>query len=157
MRLFTAIDLGDRARLAIAEAQRRVVASLGDPGGSLRLVRADHVHLTLVFLGEVDEAVAQSVVAAMSEPFSLAPFALSIGGAGVFPPRGAPRVLWLGVLDGTAEAIALQRLVVDRLAPFGIEREARPFRPHLTLARWRESRGAQRPRLSEHAAAIART
>jgi RNA 2',3'-cyclic 3'-phosphodiesterase len=156
MRLFTAIDIGDEARAAIATEQTTIVRALGDAARSLRLVRPEHIHLTLVFVGEVAEDRALAIAEAMRAPFPVAPFLLAFGGLGVFPPRGAPRVMWLGVVDGAADAIELQALVADRLAPLGVEKDARPFRPHLTLARWREGRRSERPRLAEPATPIAR-
>src|SRR5205809_4097642 len=97
MRLFVAIDLGDEVRAAIAAEQRRVGEALGGARSTLRWVRPEHIHLTLVFLGEVDEGSSGAIVDAMSEPLDHAAFALVLGGLGVFPPQGAPRVLWLGV------------------------------------------------------------
>jgi RNA 2',3'-cyclic 3'-phosphodiesterase len=62
----------------------------------------------------------------------------------VFPDRGAPRVLWVGVGGGADELIALQRDLAARIAARGIALEARAYHPHLTLARWSRSRPADR-------------
>jgi len=64
----------------------------------------------------------------------------------VFPPRGAPRVLWVGVVAGVLPLSELQRELAQRIAALGIALEDRPFHPHLTLARWRESRSSDRER-----------
>jgi 2'-5' RNA ligase len=157
MRLFTAIDLVDRARAAIAEEQQRIIAALGDAAGSLRLVRSEHMHLTLVFIGEVVDARAAAIVEAMTRATPLPPFDLVFGGVGVFPSHGRPRVLWLGVLEGSPEAIALHAHVARQLTAVGVMVEDRPFRPHLTLARWKDSRRSTRPRLPESASAVAKT
>ena len=157
MRLFIAIELDETTRAAIAAEQQRVVRALGDSARSLKVVRADHMHLTLVFIGEVAEDRAQRIVEAMGRSVPLAPFVMEFGGLGVFPPHGAPRVLWIGVAEGAARAVELQAAVADRLAPLGVEKEARPFRPHLTLARWRDGRRSDRPRLSEPMTTVART
>src|SRR5258705_11003161 len=79
------------------------------------------------------------------------PFRFELGGVGAFPPRGAPRALWIGVKSGAEHVIQVQSLLAGRLGRLegvGIERERRPFIPHLTLARWRESRPSDRPRTS---------
>src|SRR5580765_4567627 len=157
MRLFIAIELDEPARAAIAAEQQRVVRALGDSARSLKVVRADHMHLTLVFIGEVAEDRAQRIVEAMGRSVPVVPFVMEFGGLGVFPPHGAPRVLWIGVAEGAARATELQAAVADRLAPLGVEKEARPFRPHLTLARWRDGRRSDRPRLPEAMTTVART
>src|SRR5689334_23708597 len=101
MRLFVAVDLDDAARAAIALEQKRLTAR-GELG-SLRLVRPDHIHLTLVFLGEVAADRAAAIVDAIAAPISQAPFDVTFGGVGMFPERGAPRTLWLGVSTGATE------------------------------------------------------
>jgi 2'-5' RNA ligase len=87
-----------------------------------------------------------AVVAAVEQDVARAPFTLTFGGIGVFPPRGKPSVLWLGVSGGAGEAIALQQELATRMERLGIPLERRPFHPHLTLARWRESRTTDRLR-----------
>jgi len=146
MRLFIAIDLDDAARAAIAEEQRRLKAAFGDTRSSIKWVQPGHMHLTLVFLGEVPEASAPAIVGAIDEPVAQAPFDLAFGGIGVFPPRGAPNVLWIGVAAGGGDAAALQRQIADRVRGLGLASDSRPFQPHLTLARWKSSRGADRAR-----------
>jgi 2'-5' RNA ligase len=144
-RLFVAIELPDAVRQAIAAEQQRIVGAgvAGAPGiniarsGGVRCVRPDHLHVTLAFIGDVDEARAAAIVEASSAPLAAAPFDVAFGAAGVFPPRGAPRVLWLGLTSGAAEVGRVQRLVAARLAAIGIALEKRPFHPHVTLARWR--------------------
>lgn len=143
MRLFVAIDLDDRARQAIAVEQERIGMSLGDAkGSSLRWIRPEHIHLTLAFLGEIAEPEVPRIVAAVSPEIQVPPFAAVFDSLGVFPPRGAPRVLWTGVGTGARELIELQRQVADRVERTGVRLERRPFQPHLTLGRWRTSRPA---------------
>src|SRR5207247_2541511 len=130
MRLFVAIDLDDDGRRAIAAEQKRLMREL--PGeSSLRMVRPEQMHLTLAFLGEVDDVRGAAIVDAMREDVKAAPFPIVYAGLGVFPPHGAPRVLWLGVTTGRGAAIAVQRQITDRLSRVGIEAEhatyQRPF------------------------------
>jgi RNA 2',3'-cyclic 3'-phosphodiesterase len=155
VRLFVAVDLTDGARRAIATEQERLAASLDRSARqSLKWVRVDHMHLTLEFLGEVEEGRAAGLVAQMGENIERAPFTIVLGGLGMFPPFGAPRVLWLGLQKGGAEIVELQRAVAGRLHEAGMTTESREFHPHLTLARWRSSRpGDRRSILSQDQAA----
>jgi len=157
MRLFIAIDLSEEAREAMAAEQERIAAALGTKA-SLKWVKPEHAHLTLVFLGTVDADRATSVVEAVGRDVDLAPFDMVLQGVGVFPPRGAPRVLWIGIAGGAAAMTTLQRELAARVAALGIALEDRPFHPHLTLGRWRESRPSDRDRAVRAAqpAAVAR-
>ena len=144
MRLFIAIDLDEAARTAIAEEQRRLKGAIGATRANIKWVRPEQMHLTLVFLGEVPDARVPPIVEAVGQPVAQPPFDLAFSGIGVFPPRGAPNVLWIGASSGEAEAVAVQRQLADRVAAFGIPLEQRPFRPHLTLARLKDSRPSDR-------------
>jgi 2'-5' RNA ligase len=145
MRLFLAIELTDAAREAIAAEQERIAVRLRSSSGRPRFVKPEHMHLTLVFLGEVADERVPAIVEAGATPIAQSSFVVGFGGIGTFPPRGAPRVLWLGVVEGEREVIALQAAVAARLVSLGVPPEARPFHPHLTLARWRDGQGADRP------------
>jgi RNA 2',3'-cyclic 3'-phosphodiesterase len=150
MRLFIAIDLDEAARAAIAEEQKRLGAVLrANSRSALKWVRPDRMHLTLVFLGEVDEARATPLIDEIGREIVQPPFDVVFGELGVFPARGAPNVLWAGVTSGAQPAAALQRTVSERVGRHGFPPETRPFRPHLTLARWRESRAADRQHVME--------
>ncbi len=151
MRLFIAADLPDEARQAVASEQKRIASTLGGSAGTLAWVKPDHTHLTLVFLGDVEEPRVPAVVEAVGRHVEAPSFDITLEGMGVFPARGAPRVLWIGVGDGASRLSELQRELARRIATLGIELEHRPFHPHLTLARWRESRSADR----EHALSAA--
>jgi 2'-5' RNA ligase len=146
MRLFVAIDLDDRARAAVAAEQKRLAAL--DPGGSpLRWVRSEQLHLTIAFIGEVEESRASLAASALSEGVDQPPFEVVFEGLGVFPPRGAPRALWVGVGRGEAALRALAHGIAEVLARAGFVLEGRPFSPHLTLARWKTSRPGDRLRI----------
>jgi 2'-5' RNA ligase len=141
MRLFVAIELDDAARQAILVEQNRLKRFFdGSDRSSLRWVKPEHIHLTLVFLGELQQDDGDKVIQAMSEAIQHDRFAIAFGGLDIFPPRGLPRVLWLGLQHGIRDVVAVQRQIVDVVTQ---ERE-RTFRPHLTLARWRTSTGADR-------------
>lgn len=144
MRLFVAVELDDASLAVVAAEQQRALRRLRAKS-SLRLVDPAQVHLTLAFLGEIASPISESIIDAMGKHLDeVAPFRLALGGFGVFPPRGAPRILWLGILKGERETTALQSAVARRLTALGVTLEERAFRPHVTIARWRDSRPSDR-------------
>jgi 2'-5' RNA ligase len=139
MRLFIAADLDEAARAAVAGALTRLREwSERDRRGSTRgvsWVRAGNLHLTLHFLGDVDAAGLPALERALAPALDVEPARVGLGGWGVFPPRGQPRVIWAGVTSG-AEALArAHRELGERLRAAGMTPEARPFSPHLTVGR----------------------
>lgn len=135
-RLFAAIDFDANVREAIVREQAGVGRALSDPP-QIRWVRPEQMHLTLVFLAAVPEEDVPALTSACSEPIAQPPFSMTFGGIGVFPPRGAPRVVWLGAIDGVAAAATVQQDVAARIEALGIATERRRFRAHVTLGRWR--------------------
>ena len=119
------IDLDDVARRAVGAEQRtpRQGARHGLVGVEMDSIRLHHV--TLVFLAEVTEAVSASVVERMTPDIDAAPFDVVFQHLGVFPLRGAPQALWLGVAEGARELGALGQLVRRRLKPLGAPLEER--------------------------------
>lgn len=140
MRLFVAVDLDEPARSAVVRQQARLRALV--PGASLRWVRPEHLHITLVFLGEVDDARVGGIVATFGPAIRQAPFELRLGGLGVFPPRGAPRTLWIESND--PQLNDLRSEIAGRLERAGLRLDARSFSSHLTIARWKRSRSGDR-------------
>ncbi|HJQ34313.1 MAG TPA: RNA 2',3'-cyclic phosphodiesterase, partial [Pyrinomonadaceae bacterium] len=105
--------------------------------------RPESLHLTLKFLGETEAIRIESLSgAATVAAAGLDPFTLSIEGAGTFPPRGAARVLWLGVRDDSGQLSRLQFRLDKECAVAGFPRESKPYKPHLTLARLRAPQDA---------------
>jgi 2'-5' RNA ligase len=135
-RLFVALELPEPARAALAAWGREVAAGV-EAERSLRLLPADSLHATLCFLGWRDEGQAEAIAALMlrAVPPGAAEPSLALGGPAWLPPR-RPRVLAVDLAD-SAEALAgLQARVSDALAAgAGFEPEARPFHPHVTVAR----------------------
>lgn len=134
MRAFLALELPDEAKRGIAAAMLRRVESL--PG--LRRTAPEGVHLTLRFLGESLPEQLQALVPEVGAAAARCPPAdARLSGLGLFPERGAPRILWLGVELGQA-VLDLQRACEAAARQAGFAPEPRAFRPHLTLGRWRE-------------------
>jgi 2'-5' RNA ligase len=131
-RTFIALDLSDAARVALQRDLRRLARTLPD----VRFVNPADLHLTLAFLGELDdEALAATIALSEVVARQTAPFHLALAGLGAFGPPNAPRVIWAGVGGETARLLALQRRLADALVAQGFPREQRPYAPHLTLAR----------------------
>jgi RNA 2',3'-cyclic 3'-phosphodiesterase len=143
-RFFVALEIGSNAQGLVADQQERLAQTMR--ASTVRWTKRDQLHITLVFIGEVSDERAAPLVEAMRVPLRHPPFRFALGGLAAFPSRGAPRALWIGVKSGAEQVIHVQQLVADRLEALGVERERRPFSPHLTLARWKDSRPSDRPR-----------
>jgi 2'-5' RNA ligase len=110
-------------------------------------MREDALHLTLRFLGWTDPATVDGLRAPLAAAAAACPkFAMRLRGLGTFPEQGRPRILWVG-LEVPREALLLQEACERIAVRAGFEPEPRPFRPHLTLGRWRD--GGRRPVLPD--------
>lgn len=135
VRLFVAVDLPGAAQRYIAQLLDTLRAA-SIPG--LRWVKAESVHLTLKFLGNVSEEQIDPIVIAMERATENIPsFSVRIQHVGTFPNIKSPRVLWVGLRGEVDLMIQLQTRLEETLAALGFVNEIRPFSPHLTLARVR--------------------
>jgi len=152
MRLFIAVD----PSAEMAARAGRIIERLRAADVEAAWVEPARMHLTLHFLGdEVDDADLHRICLAIDEAAAtVPPFRVACAGVGVFPDARRPRVAWLGVREGAADLIALQAALAARLDPLGFPPEARGYRPHLTLGRFRSGRGRADPGNAALAAAI---
>ncbi len=125
IRTFIAVELDPGFREKIRELQDKF------SNFDLKFVKPELVHITLKFLGDVDESRIPSISAAL-DSILCEPFEAKVGGLGAFPKSSNPRVLWLGA---TGNFKALQENVEDLLKPFKFETDNRKFSAHATLAR----------------------
>jgi 2'-5' RNA ligase len=139
VRLFVGIELEPAARERVGEVVGLVRQRLGPASAGLSWVGIDRLHLTLVFIGEVAPDVADRLVACLGPSLPDPPFEIELEGVGAFPPRGRPRVVWLGVADGSAPLARLFRTVGARLGRAGVAFDDKPFTGHVTLARVRRA------------------
>jgi len=138
MRLFIAIDLGEEVRTAVSSQ----LAKLQPLAPNAKWVRVEGMHVTLAFLGYIDDDRVPQVKDIAEEVASRhGRVSLSVEGIGGFGSSTRPRVLWLGLTGDIAALAALKSDLEERLAPLGYEPEKRPFKPHLTLARARMPSG----------------
>lgn len=141
LRVFCAVELPEEVREAADAHAARLRRDF--PEARASWPRPASLHITLKFLGEVEAArvaVLSRAAGASAEGFG--PFELSVEEAGTFPPRGASRVLWLGVRDESGGLARLQRRLEEECEAAGFPREPRAFKPHLTLARLRAPKDA---------------
>jgi 2'-5' RNA ligase len=138
VRSFVAVLLPEALRVRLAAA----IDELRAGARRVAWVPVQNLHVTLRFLGAVDEATLQRVREALEAgTVAIAPFAVRVGGLGGFPPGRAPRVIWAGVTGGAEALCALSARLETALAERGIPPEGRPFHPHVTLGRARDPRG----------------
>jgi RNA 2',3'-cyclic 3'-phosphodiesterase len=134
VRLFVALNLPDAVRQAVWAS----ASPLRDLTLPVRWIRPNGLHLTLKFLGDVPDAREPELIAALSRAAAgeaaARPVTLTLRGFGAFPDVQRPRVVWIGVEPEPALEL-LEHRVEQQFAPLGFPTEARPFRPHLTLAR----------------------
>ena len=105
---------------------------------NIRLVKAKNIHITLKFLGEVEDDRVQDIIEALTgidnrfeRDFS------RITDIGVFPNMKKPHVLWLGIDDGKEQFSKIAEFVNNSLSVYGFTKSKRPFSPHLTLGRFK--------------------
>ena len=155
-RVFCAIELPSLVRDSISEHITRLREAMPDSPASLS--RAENVHLTLKFVGEISYGRANDLSQAAEQAVAgFSPFEIGIGNTGSFPKHGAPRVLWVGIDDYSGKLAALQAKLDAECLRLGFEKEARAFNPHLTIARLRKPQGARALALSHKEMGFAST
>src|SRR5437867_125274 len=133
MRVFIAVELPDDVRRGLKEIQRDL-RSLHE---SARWVSPESIHITLKFLGEVPNKRVDNIHEALAG-LSWKPFLIKVQGIGFFPGTRSPRVIWAGMEAPTMSGLAEE--LDARMDRIGFEKERRAFRPHITLARARDTR-----------------
>jgi len=124
---------------AILDALVRVQAGLKGTGADVKTVERENIHLTMRFLGDVDEGRLEDVVDLVSG-VGFDPFPMELEGIGVFPSLRRPRVVWVGLTKGVEELTGIFNTLEPGLVEMGFRPEGRGFRPHITLARVRSGR-----------------
>ena len=137
IRSFIAMPLGDGVRRRAV----RLIQRLQRPDDAIRWVPTDNLHLTLKFLGDVDNVQVPEICDVLREvcqPYR--PFELTFRGTGAFPRLDRPRVLYAGVEDPSHSLVPMVGELERALAELGFKPEPRDYRPHLTLGRTRSGR-----------------
>jgi 2'-5' RNA ligase len=140
LRTFVAVDPGKAIRQQMIALQE----ALARTGAEVKWVEPDNLHLTLLFLGEVDDREVPRVCRIVQEGCARQPpFPLSIEGVGCFPNPRRPRIVWVGVGEGTQPLVFLHDALEIPLQELGYRREERRYTPHLTLGRVKGERDTQ--------------
>ena len=139
-RLFVSVDLD-----GLAEEVRAIQEQFEGADG-LNIVDPGQAHVTLKFLGEVDEGrvgeLSDELEAAVGDS-GVDPFTVEFGGLGVFPHLGYISVVWLGVREGGEQLTRLHEAIEDRTVATGFDPEEHDFTPHVTLARMEHTGGKE--------------
>jgi 2'-5' RNA ligase len=151
LRTFIAIDLGKTVRERLIVLQETLARSAPD----VKWVEPENLHVTMLFLGEVDDRAVLDVCRAVTRSCQpVKRFSLSVEGLGCFGNPRRPRTIWVGVGEGAAELTALHGVLETTLLDLGCyRREERAFTPHITLGRVRQdgSGGDLAPTLQQKA------
>lgn len=148
-RCFVAVDLQPPADTKV----RRLIRQLQSRVENVRWTSPDQLHITVNFLGDIDDRELPSVCENIRQVCQdIEPFCISLKGLGTFPKGKPPRVVWAAVDQG-AEVLAKMYSELDSVfASLGIPQEGKAYRPHVTLGR--VGRGADRELLSETLAEV---
>ena len=139
IRAFLALDPPEEVLGKVGRLQGRLQRMVH---GDIRWVRTEAIHLTLKFFGDISENDVANITAVVERAAATeTPFTLTVGGTGVFPDARRPRVLWLGMSGDVPRLLIFQQRLESELGRAGFPEEERPFRPHLTLARVKSSKG----------------
>jgi 2'-5' RNA ligase len=120
--------------LPLPETVRRLLHALTDRSPLVRWTPEPQLHITLRFLGDVSDEETSPLLERL-RTVSVRSFPLTVEGVGAFPPKGAPRVLWVGVGPGHPRLHQLRQRVDDAVLGAGVPMDVRTFHPHVTLGR----------------------
>ncbi len=137
VRTFLAVDLPEDVRQRIMETSRQLAAA-GDP---VKWVEPQNLHVTLKFLGDVEDRELYDVCrVAQQGAEQVASFRAECRGIGAFPDLDRPRTIWAGVEDPEGKFTQLHARLEEGYEKLRFPRELRPYRPHITLGRQRAGR-----------------
>ena len=145
MRLFVGIAIADSVVRELKSATARLRSSDGSASDTLRWTAPDSWHITLQFLGNATPAQLTCLTAQLATVHSM-PVPVELGAFGCFDRAG----IFIADVMATPALTALSQRVVAATARCGFVAEARPFHPHITLARAKgQGRGAGIRRLAD--------
>jgi len=134
MRAFIAIELSPDLRKRLASLEEQLKSSSAD----VKWVEPKNIHLTLKFLGEIDEKQLGEIAKIIQETADKNKrFFIRLATPGAFPNINFPRVIWIGIDKGDSEIKQIAKILEEEISKVGIPQENRPFSSHITLGRVR--------------------
>jgi 2'-5' RNA ligase len=146
LRTFVCVSPDEASGAVLSQYAERLRAFQG-----YKWVEPENMHITLLFLGELEPAQVQRMDSNLGGLGNLHPFRVTVSGAGAFPDPARPRTIWLGVREGAQDLEKLAAKVMQAAKGagcFAAESERKKFKAHLTLARSRGD-GQMPPELRE--------
>jgi RNA 2',3'-cyclic 3'-phosphodiesterase len=144
MRAFIAIELPQQVKDRLSRIQARLKKSEAD----VKWVQPQNIHLTLKFLGEIDEILLEKIKEILINlAKDNAQFQIVVSYVGAFPSLSSARVIWVGLKEGDEQTKALANGLEERIEKIGIPREERAFSSHITIGRARS--GLNRDKLTQ--------
>lgn len=133
IRTFLALTIPQKPRQHLG----RLIHELEEKAPEVHWIPPDKLHVTLIFFGNVDEMeLKERMVPALQTALATEPpLDLNCGGLGVFPNWKYPKIIWAGITGDTDRLLLLYDHLCHVLTPFGIKKDKRLFRPHLTIGR----------------------
>jgi len=135
LRLFIAVDLSEEQKEQLLELQKRLMQDIN----GVKWVNATGLHITLKFLGEVENIPEEPWKPLLKAINNFKPFKVSFQGIGAFPSLRKPRVIWSGVNEGKEQLRELSRSIDNVLKEHGFSPEKKEIIPHVTLGRIRKN------------------
>lgn len=141
MRTFISVELPDEVKKNIAE----LVNELKDRGAAVKWVEAQNLHITLKFLGRVEERNLDNLIDLTTKALAdCGSFKARFEGLGTFPEGKTPRVVWVGTAEGGDKLCSLAKVLEETLSKAGFQSEEREFKSHITIGRVKENKGVDK-------------
>jgi 2'-5' RNA ligase len=130
-RVFVGIDISRKFSQLIPMLKTTV----GESEGDIKWISGKNLHLTLSFLGNIDDTKIDSLISNLQEVKKLPEFTLSVNGTGTFPDSEKPKVFWLGIEEGYDELSDTQSIVDELSFEYKETQREEKFVPHITIGR----------------------
>ncbi|MBN1154852.1 RNA 2',3'-cyclic phosphodiesterase [candidate division KSB1 bacterium] len=141
IRTFIAIEIPSSIKKSIAQLQQ----TLKTNEANVSWVKADNIHITLKFLGDVEENRIERIAAVLEDAVrEISRFTITIGGVGGFPNVNRPRVLWVSGFGHDQIVEDIVKRIENALHSIGFEAEKKKFTIHLTIGRVRDQKNIER-------------
>lgn len=132
IRSFIAVEIPEGVQAQIGQLQQK----FKNLQGNIKLVKSENIHLTLKFLGDIDQSQLNKIKEKIDDTAKISKkFEIKICGIGVFPKLDFPRIIWVGIEDDEKHIEKIYQNLEDGLSKIGFEKEKRAFHSHLTIAR----------------------